>query len=57
MEEVKILICPFMSHRDGSGVPWPCVRGECACWIAVRGNPLRPQNQGLGYCGLMHWYQ
>lgn len=55
MEEVKILICPSMSHRDGSGVPWPCVRGECACWIAVQGNPLFPQNQGRGYCGLMHW--
>lgn len=57
MEEVKILICPFMSHRDGSGVPWHCVRGECACWIAARGNPLRPQSQGRGYCGLMHWDQ
>lgn len=53
-EKIEVLICPFMSHRDGSGVPWPCVRGECACWVEQQGSPYFPQSQGRGHCGLIH---
>lgn len=55
MENNDVKICPIMSFRDGSGVPRPCMREGCACWIAVQGSPFFPQSQGRGYCGLMHW--
>lgn len=55
MENNDVKYCPILSFRDGSGVPRPCMREGCACWIAVQGSPFFPQNQGRGYCGLMHW--
>lgn len=55
MENREVKVCPFMSFRDGTGVPYPCMREGCACWVKQTGSPYFPQSQGRGHCGLMHW--